>query len=159
MDLIDTAQLLGNFGEFFGAIAVVVTLAYLAVQIRQGTSATEAASRDAAMAHTLSFFQQSLDNQVIARAIHKRRAGEPIDEFEKDQLLRYQSYNFKVFENIHTHHEQGVIPDDEWEYFRGIMKLVLTVDEEAVTLFESSRNTGLWKGNFLREIDALLSSK
>ena len=31
------AQLLGNYGEFLGAIAVVVTLIYLAVQIRQNT--------------------------------------------------------------------------------------------------------------------------
>ena len=37
MDLETTAQLLGNFGEFLGAIAVVVTLGYLAVQIRQNT--------------------------------------------------------------------------------------------------------------------------
>ena len=29
------AQLLGNYGEFFGAIAVVLTLVYLAIQIRQ----------------------------------------------------------------------------------------------------------------------------
>jgi hypothetical protein len=29
------AQILGNYGEFFGAIAVVVTLAYLAVQVRE----------------------------------------------------------------------------------------------------------------------------
>ena len=35
MTLMETAQLLGNFGEFFGAVAVVATLAYLAVQIRQ----------------------------------------------------------------------------------------------------------------------------
>ena len=37
MDLQATAQLLGNFGEFFGAIAVVATLGFLAVQIRQST--------------------------------------------------------------------------------------------------------------------------
>ena len=35
------AQLLGNYGEFFGAIAVVVTLIYLALQIRQNTNATK----------------------------------------------------------------------------------------------------------------------
>ena len=33
------AQLLGNYGEFVGAIAVVITLGYLAVQIRQNTRA------------------------------------------------------------------------------------------------------------------------
>jgi hypothetical protein len=41
MDLVTTAQMLGNFGEFVGAIAVVATLAYLAVQVRQSKLATE----------------------------------------------------------------------------------------------------------------------
>jgi flagellar biogenesis protein FliO len=39
MTLIETAQLLGNFGEFFGAIAVVATLVYLAVQVRYSRNA------------------------------------------------------------------------------------------------------------------------
>ena len=37
MDHLTFAQLLGNYGEFVGAIAVVVTLGYLAIQIRQNT--------------------------------------------------------------------------------------------------------------------------
>jgi hypothetical protein len=36
---------LGNLGDFIGGIAVVVTLIYLAVQIRQNTSALRTASR------------------------------------------------------------------------------------------------------------------
>ena len=44
MDHHGFAQLLGNYGEFFGAIAVVVTLGYLAVQIRHNTNATKAAT-------------------------------------------------------------------------------------------------------------------
>ena len=35
MNTLEVSQLLGNYGEFIGAIAIVVTLAYLAVQIRQ----------------------------------------------------------------------------------------------------------------------------
>ena len=42
MTLLDTAQLLGNFGEFFGAVAVVATLAYLALQIRQSNKIAQA---------------------------------------------------------------------------------------------------------------------
>jgi len=37
MDHQTFAQLLGNYGEFVGAIAVVVTLGYLATQIKQNT--------------------------------------------------------------------------------------------------------------------------
>jgi hypothetical protein len=43
MDHQEFAQLLGNYGEFVGAIAVVITLAYLAIQIRQNTGVTPAA--------------------------------------------------------------------------------------------------------------------
>jgi hypothetical protein len=39
VSLIEVSQLLGNFGEFFGAVAVVATLAYLASQLRQNTKA------------------------------------------------------------------------------------------------------------------------
>lgn len=37
MTFMGMAQLLGNFGEFFGAVAVVVTLIFLTVQLRQNT--------------------------------------------------------------------------------------------------------------------------
>jgi hypothetical protein len=42
MGLMETAQLLGNFGEFFGAIAVVITLLYVAAQVRHSKDATKA---------------------------------------------------------------------------------------------------------------------
>lgn len=45
MDLMSTAQVLGNFGEFVGAIAVVVTLIYLVFQIRQNTQSIQSQSR------------------------------------------------------------------------------------------------------------------
>ena len=41
MELQATAEILGNFGEFVAAIAVVVTLGYLAVQIRQSNIASQ----------------------------------------------------------------------------------------------------------------------
>lgn len=47
MDQLTFAQLLGNYGEFIGAIGVVTTLIYLAIQIRQNTRVTRAASHHA----------------------------------------------------------------------------------------------------------------
>ncbi|MDH3661781.1 MAG: hypothetical protein OEU92_17425 [Alphaproteobacteria bacterium] len=38
MDHQSVAQMLGNYGEFFGAIAVLVTLIYLASQVRQNAT-------------------------------------------------------------------------------------------------------------------------
>jgi hypothetical protein len=45
MTLMETAQLLGNFGEFVGAIAVVGTLVYLAVQVGHSRGALDANTR------------------------------------------------------------------------------------------------------------------
>ncbi len=42
MDHQAIAQLLGNYGEFVGAIAVVGTLAYLSVQVRHGRQSIDA---------------------------------------------------------------------------------------------------------------------
>ena len=45
MTLAEWFSLLGNIGEFVGAIAVVATLIYIAAQVRLGKEATEANTR------------------------------------------------------------------------------------------------------------------
>lgn len=42
MSFVELSAVLGNMGEFVGAIAVVVTLFYLAIQVKQSKEATEA---------------------------------------------------------------------------------------------------------------------
>lgn len=46
----DILEALGNLGDFIGGIAVVVTLVYLAIQVRQNTSALRTASWQAVVA-------------------------------------------------------------------------------------------------------------
>ena len=45
MTMLELSQVLGNWGEFIGAIAVVVTLVYLARQVKHSMAATEANTR------------------------------------------------------------------------------------------------------------------
>jgi hypothetical protein len=47
MDHLTLAQLLGNYGEFIGAIAVVFTLGYLAVQVKHSRQSLDASTRSA----------------------------------------------------------------------------------------------------------------
>ena len=49
MEFLNVAQLLGNLGEFVGAIAVVITLIYLSIQLRQTNRQSEAAAQTAFM--------------------------------------------------------------------------------------------------------------
>ena len=67
MTLIETAQLLGNFGEFFGAFAVVATLFYLAVQVRHGKEATQANTKSVEQSERVSRAQvrNSITEQIV----------------------------------------------------------------------------------------------
>ena len=41
MSTLEISQILGNYGEFVGAIAIVITLVYLALQLRQNTASVK----------------------------------------------------------------------------------------------------------------------
>jgi len=61
MDLTSTAQLLGNLGEFIGGVAVLVTIIYLAIQVRHGAEelrANTAQSKTAALRESYGQYQQ-----------------------------------------------------------------------------------------------------
>jgi hypothetical protein len=47
MTLLEMSQLLGNVGEFFGALLLLASLFYVAVQVRQNTQAMRASGQQA----------------------------------------------------------------------------------------------------------------
>jgi len=79
MDLMSTAQLLGNLGEFLGSVAVVVTLLYLAVQVRNARADADANAFNATSSN-------SRDVQALflthAELWTRANAGEPLNEHE-----------------------------------------------------------------------------
>ena len=131
-----------------GHVGILVGIGFLVVQINQNTQATTAASRDAAVEHALSFFEQAMDNQVIARAQHKYLIGEDLDDFERHQLWRYQYYNFKTFQNIHTQYVQGLFSDEEWAMYRTIIEEILKNNEIAREMLNET--AGHWTEGFKR---------
>jgi len=65
------------------------------------------------VSQSLSFFEQRLDNQVIARAEYKLLSGEELNEFERYQLRNFQYFNFRTFENIFSNCENGLFSEQE----------------------------------------------
>ena len=82
MTLMETAQLLGNFGEFFGAIAVVATLIYLALHIRQNTHQVRRVEMNAAYAQfSVPRMAIASDRSLAEVAIQVDDGGEgPVDD-------------------------------------------------------------------------------
>jgi hypothetical protein len=89
MDLIEIIQLLGNLGEFVGAFAVLATLLYLAIQVRDASKAAKFAAVQANRAQRISSFINLRDSPYLPPIMVKIQAGEELNAEEKIRLVSH----------------------------------------------------------------------
>lgn len=140
----------GQVLQMLANLAVLIGIMFLAIEINQSTEATRASSRDAAVDQALSFFEQRLDTEVIARAEFKLLSGDELDDFERYQLASFQYFNFRTFENIFIHYENGLFSQSEWIKYRDILVEVLESNEIAMELWISTPSH--WSPSFRAEV-------
>lgn len=126
-----TLMELGALGEFVGAIAVVVTLGYLAIQIRQNTQSMEE-SRRLSLAQTYQVRADALQEMVVHAADSEHIApilakladlGYPEDVSSLDQLSSIERGRFRLWQigqqthwdNMFYQYERGFLAE---EYYR-----------------------------------------
>ena len=125
-----TIMELGALGELLGAIAVFVTLIYLAVQVRQNTRSIEAAQR-LALAQTYQMRSDALQSMLvhaassgIGRIIAKlTQAGYPerleslseLTPLERSRFRQWQIAQQAHWDNMHFQYQQGYLAE---EYYR-----------------------------------------
>jgi len=122
---------LGALGEFVGAIGVVITLIYLAIQIRQTTRAMEE-SRRLALAQTYQLRADALQDMLVRAANSEHvgpilakltEAGYPEDIGSLDQLSPVERGRFRQWQiaqhvhwdNMFYQYQQGFLDE---EYYR-----------------------------------------
>jgi hypothetical protein len=126
-----TIMELGALGEFVGAIAVVVTLIYLAVQIRQNTNAMEESKR-LALAQTYQMRADALqemlveaaDSEYIGPILTKLTgAGYPekvasLDELTVEERGRFRQWQIAQqthWDNLFYQYQQGFLDDEYYQ--------------------------------------------
>jgi hypothetical protein len=106
---------LGNVGDFIGGIGVVVTLAYLALQIRQNSRSVKAATAQA----VLSALAQSISSMSASSAASRVAVLGQIDfdQLSEDEQLQFALWLlgwFRVFEQAHHQFRAGVLDPALW---------------------------------------------
>jgi hypothetical protein len=108
-------QDLANIGEAVGGLGVVISLLYLAFQIRQNTRAVRSSSYHQAAEQTWNYCLAVAQDASLAGILAKRMAGESLSPAEEirantaDQALIYG------FENMLRLHEEGLVDPDVWQ--------------------------------------------
>ena len=134
------AQLLGNYGEFVGAIAVVVTLAYLAVQVKHSKEAVTANTKSLEESRKLALanaYQARADLAIryhlhrsaaadlaeAASKLHDEGETEGLTIAEKYRLTAQMRANLIHLDNIHFQRQQGYVTDESYEaIFKGSVR-------------------------------------
>ncbi len=107
---------LGNIGDFVGGIAVVVSLVYLAYQIRRNTLSLQFATiQNAAQAITEIMELMARDPELL-RVFHS--GTHDFDALSQEDRLRFASLMGAMlhrFENLVAQAEGGLLPRDAWD--------------------------------------------
>ena len=121
------AQLLGNYGEFVGAFAVVATLGYLAVQIRQNTiQARSEALRNATsawVAQQRSAFATEEHTAFMRKALNDYSA---LTADERGRFFGVLLGYIAPFEDVYDKRQSGLMNDNTFRAIEDAFVNVVT---------------------------------
>ena len=107
----EIAQLLGNLGEFIGAIVIIATLIYLAMQVRQNTNALHAQTRQSLLSAGQTELFAMIENPDIMLAGMKT---EPLTTEEHIRLGMWLAGSMRSREFAWLQYQNGVIDEVQW---------------------------------------------
>jgi hypothetical protein len=151
-----TLEDLGNIGEFVAAIAVVVSLLYLAIQIRQNTRSVRTSTYQAVLdsSHRL--------NEHIAEPRTERlyRLGrKDTSQLKEDELAQFKALVGSIagfYEGLFLQHQHGAIDDDFFENrFSAFHHIICQPGVRAVW---EERGRNYFARSFVERVDELLAA-
>ncbi len=103
-----TLQDLGDLGDLIGGVAVVITLIYLAAQIRQNTALITAQTVQASVDATQRVLLLRAENMPLRAVLRKARRNEDLDADDTEVLASYLQAAFMNFQARLHHHARGL---------------------------------------------------
>ena len=112
MDHLTFAELLGNYGEFVGAIAVVLTLLYLAVQISHSSRVGRATVQQSIFDSHADAFQMLIVNPELLELAQDFMEGKEIQSSDKGRLQNLIMYMLDSHQNYFVQNQLGLLDDN-----------------------------------------------
>ena len=104
----------GAIGETAGAVAVIATLFYLALQVKQATAVARASARQVVSQMNVDSLEASFDSHLLSSAAKKATLGEELTPDEHSNYVRWILLRMRVFENAHYQRRQRLLEEEEW---------------------------------------------
>jgi hypothetical protein len=146
---------IGATAELLGALGVIGSLMYLAVQIRQNTRSVRASSYQSAVAIGVEVNRMVAGDAALASIL--RRGREDLASLDPDEETRFNALlgsQFRLYENVYYQRLAGTLEPAMWEGYRAI--LLRNTSRPGVRVWWSERRT-LFRREFAELFDAELA--
>lgn len=108
-------ETLGSIGDFISGVGVIVTLIYLAMQIRQNTMATKADSYQAVVTSTAEWSREISLNEEMCDILNRGAVDyASLNGVERTRFNLAMSSYFRNMENLHQKFITGAVDASLW---------------------------------------------
>ena len=149
-------EFLGGIGGLVAAAAVVASLIFVGSQIHHSANAAQATVRHAIAESVVNLTKLQLDDSV-GLALRKDRAGEAIDEDDRQALGIYFTIFWRTYENAFYQFRKGLLEEDEWRSHRKILHSFLKSSNASKFTFDMFSREGVLPPAFTHEVETILT--
>jgi len=152
-----TFQDLGAMGDLVGGVAVLVTLIYLALQIKQNTKVHASLIRqnfyDATQQQMLHAVESLEFNELINRGW---TTDDSLTGGEQTQIWRHMQGVLIGYQGAFEQFKSGALPESDWALIRLILRSFWLLDGKAKNdAWEQMSRGGFFNQDFLEEVESL----
>lgn len=117
---------LADLAQVFGAIGVIISLIYLATEVRQNTKALRSGTFQNMTAQSLQMRSYAInDSAFVHFQLKGAESPDSLTAYERRRWSYYVGAAFRTFENIHYQYASGMLDSELWQgYDRTIRGLV-----------------------------------
>ena len=115
----NTVQILGNLGEFIGALGVVASLVYVARQMTQNTRSVRAASFNSMVQNSIRLLEHAFRDSEFAAFLHKAESDpDALTPAERVRWDAYMTAVYRHFGNLVYQYRVGALDQQMWDSYR-----------------------------------------
>ncbi len=144
---------LSAIAELVSAVAIVVTLAYLAVETNQNTAAIQATVRQSMLETDMDLLFAQMEYPHVMPGGY---GGRDLTEDETAQPASWLIAFIRSRENYWLQYQNGVIDEATWASYRNPLGIVLS-QVFSRSLWETRSGAGAWDAGFVRDVNRMLA--
>ena len=138
--------------EVLGSVAIVATLVYLAVEIRQNTTVLQANSRDAVLASDVQFLNRIVDDPDIWFSYYKPH----LTDVERVRLFHHLAAVTRIAERNWQQYRSGALDEGTWRSYQSGFFGTITAPQPR-KWWEATGSNGQFDAEFRKYVDDRLS--